>query len=140
MGSTFEHPASGAYRPAGTNRYEYETGEGIPLQRFDDAGRIGAPPTFRPSRRPGHPMPSLNRRSFLHTSGLTLTAAAFAGAADAPNDRVRVAIMGGRIRGKFHLGSFASQPNVEVTHLIEPDESIVPAALEVLAKKQKAVP
>src|SRR5437660_2081463 len=48
--------------------------------------------------------------------------------------------MGGRIRGKFHLGAFPSQPNVEVTHLIEPDESIVPAALEVLAKKQKEVP
>lgn len=85
-------------------------------------------------------MPPLDRRVFLSGSAAALTAAAFARAADGPNDRVRVAVMGGRIRGKYHLGAFPSQPNVEVTHLIEPDESIVPAALEVLAKKQKAIP
>ena len=85
-------------------------------------------------------MKPITRRTFLHSSALTMSAAAYAGAADAPNDRVRVAVMGGRIRGKFHLGAFPSQPNVEITYLIEPDESIVPAALEALAKKQTAVP
>jgi predicted dehydrogenase len=71
---------------------------------------------------------------------MALSAAAYTRAAAAPNDRVRVAVMGARIRGKFHLSAFPAQPNVEVTHLIEPDANLVPAALEVLAKKQKEPP
>ena len=86
-------------------------------------------------------MNPLTRRQFLGTTGtLALSAAAYTRAGDSPNDRVRVAVMGGRIRGKFHLAAFPSVPNVEVTHLIDPDANIVPAALEVLAKKQKDVP
>jgi predicted dehydrogenase len=86
-------------------------------------------------------MNPLSRRTFLAASAAsTLGAAAFTRAAQKPNDRLRVAIMGARIRGKFHLSAFSGQPNVEVTHLIEPDANLVPAALEVLAKKQKEVP
>jgi len=86
-------------------------------------------------------MPALSRRSFLAAGSVAaLTAAEYSRAADKPNERLRVAVMGGRIRGKFHLGAFSAQPNVEITHLIEPDESIIPPALAVLAKKQKEVP
>ena len=86
-------------------------------------------------------MTAISRRTFLATSSAaTLSAASFARAADSPNERLRVAVMGGRIRGKAHLAMFPSQPNVEVTHLIEPDDNIVPDALGVLAKHQKAVP
>ena len=84
---------------------------------------------------------SITRRSFLRaTSAAALSAAAFARAGDSPNERVRVAVMGARIRGKFHLAAFPAQANVEVTHVIEPDQNLIPAALGVLAKKQKAVP
>jgi len=82
-------------------------------------------------------MPTLSRRSFLATSAVALTAAEYAGAADKPNDRIRVAVMGGRIRGKFHLSAFPQQTGVTVTHLIEPDANLVPEALKVLAKRQK---
>jgi len=82
-------------------------------------------------------MPTLSRRSFLATSAVALTAAEYTGAADKPNDRIRVAVMGGRIRGKFHLSAFPQQTGVTVTHLIEPDANLVPEALKVLAKRQK---
>ena len=84
---------------------------------------------------------SLSRRRFLQTSSaLALSAATYSRAADSPNETIRVAVMGARIRGKFHLGAFPSLPNTEVTHIIEPDESLIPAALEIVAKKQKSVP
>jgi len=82
-------------------------------------------------------MPTLSRRSFLATSAVALTAAEYTGAADKPNDRIRVAVMGGRIRGKFHLSAFPQQTGVTVTHVVEPDANLVPDALKVLAKRQK---
>lgn len=80
------------------------------------------------------------RRTFLTTSALTLSATAYSRAADTPNTALKVAVMGGRIRGKFHLSAFPKLKGVEVTHLIEPDSNVVPEALAVLAKVQKAVP
>ncbi len=85
-------------------------------------------------------MPPLSRRRFLATSAVALTAAEYAGAADQPNERVRVAVMGGRIRGKFHLSAFGQQPNTTVTHLVEPDANLIPDALKVYAKHQKNTP
>ncbi len=84
-------------------------------------------------------MPPITRRQFVRSSAaLTLTAAAYARAADRPNDKVRVAVMGTRVRGKFHLGAFPAEPGVEVTHVVEVDESLVPAALAALKKRQSA--
>lgn len=78
------------------------------------------------------------RRSFLACSALTLSAAAYSRAADSPNESLKVAVMGGRIRGKYHLKAFPKVKGVEVTHLIEPDSNIVPEALGELAKSQKS--
>ena len=72
------------------------------------------------------------RRQFLHASAasaLTLSAASYGRTAGA-NDRVRVAVMGVRSRGKDLLKLFAARPNVEVVHLIEPDENVIAAALK----------
>src|SRR5262245_6170330 len=80
---------------------------------------------------------TLSRRRFLQGSALALSAAAYTHAASSPNEMIRVAVMGARIRGKFHLGAFPAQPNVEVISIIDPDENLIPAAVEVLAKKQK---
>jgi len=84
-------------------------------------------------------MPAVTRRHFLASSALTLSAATYAGAAAKPNDRIRVAVMGARVRGKQLLPVFAGQPNVEITHVIDPDESLFAAALKTVGK-QEAVP
>jgi predicted dehydrogenase len=77
------------------------------------------------------------RRTFLAASALTLSAAAYSRAGDQPNERLRVAVMGGRVRGRFHLKAFPKVTGVEVTHLIEPDSNLVPEAFGELAKSQK---
>jgi len=84
-------------------------------------------------------MPAVTRRHFLASSALTLSAATYAGAAAKPNDRIRVAVMGARVRGKQLLPVFAGQPNVEITHVIDPDESLFAAALKTVGK-QEGVP
>lgn len=70
---------------------------------------------------------------------MAMSAAAYSRAADSPNEKTRVAVMGTRIRGKYLINAFLGQPNVELTHIIEPDENMLPAALEA-AKKQSSVP
>jgi len=84
-------------------------------------------------------MSSPDRRQFLAASALTLTAATYTGAAEKANDRVRVALMGTKIRGKQLLPVFLKQPNVEITHIIEPDENLLPAAI-ALTKDQATAP
>ncbi len=86
-------------------------------------------------------MSMFTRRQFVRSSAaLTLTAAAYTRAASRPNDRVRVAVMGVHGRGKYLLPVFLGQPDVEVTHVIDPDPSVVPAALAAARKKQSAAP
>jgi predicted dehydrogenase len=83
-------------------------------------------------------MPALTRREFVAASALTLTAANYARTLGA-NDRVRLAVMGTRIRGKQLIPVFLKQPNVEVTHVIDPDENLLPEALK-LVKDQSPPP
>lgn len=75
---------------------------------------------------------SATRRAFLATSALTLSAASYTRAADKPNEKVRVAIMGQRTRGKQLAPAFVAAPGVEITHLIDPDPSMVKGTLDVL--------
>ncbi|MCE9561579.1 MAG: Gfo/Idh/MocA family oxidoreductase [Planctomycetes bacterium] len=77
-------------------------------------------------------MSDLTRRKFLATSALTLSAASYNRAADKPNEKVRVAIMGLKIRGKQLAPVFAAAPNVQITHLVDPDPSMVKPVLDVL--------
>ncbi|MFO0823744.1 MAG: Gfo/Idh/MocA family oxidoreductase [Gemmataceae bacterium] len=72
------------------------------------------------------------RREFLATSALTLSAASYNRAADKPNEKVRVAIMGLKIRGKQLAPHFAAAPNTEITHLVDPDPAQVAPVLKVL--------
>ena len=75
---------------------------------------------------------SATRREFLAASALTLSAASYARAADKPNEKVRVAIMGLRTRGKQLAPPFAATTGVEITHLIDPDPSMVKGTLDAL--------
>src|SRR4051812_49031186 len=89
-------------------------------------------------------MSALSRRTFLHSSavaaGAALLARTAAGAADRPNDRIRLAVMGVRGRGRELIGGFAKCPDVEIATVIDPDENVVPKALKELSAVQKAEP
>jgi predicted dehydrogenase len=74
-------------------------------------------------------MTLLSRRSFLaHSVAFTaaapmldrLTWAAVPGA----NDRIRVAVMGVRGRGRAHVAALLAQPNVEITHVCDVDKDV----------------
>jgi predicted dehydrogenase len=77
-------------------------------------------------------MPSATRRQFLAASALTLSAASYTSAAQKPNDRIRLAVMGLRTRGKQLIPGFASIPGVEISHVIDPDPAMAKPAIDVL--------
>jgi predicted dehydrogenase len=88
-------------------------------------------------------MTPLHRRDFLKASAATaasLSALTAAGAADRPNDRVVLAVMGLRGRGKEHVRGFAKFDDAEIAYLIDPDENMVPAAMKLLSDHQKKTP
>jgi predicted dehydrogenase len=88
-------------------------------------------------------MPPPNRRRFLAASAATaagLTALGAAGAARRPNERVRLAVMGVRGRGRDLIRGFSALPDVEIAYVCEVDESVVPAALKAVAARQKQAP
>src|SRR5215212_622064 len=78
------------------------------------------------------------RREFLAASAVTLSAASYNRAADKPNEKVRVAIMGLRVRGKQLAPGFAAAPNTEITHLVDPDASMVKPVLEALKNPENS--
>lgn len=75
---------------------------------------------------------STTRRQFLATSALTLSAASYNRAADNPNAKIRLAVMGLRTRGKQLIPGFAALPGVEISHVIDPDPAMVKPALDAL--------
>jgi predicted dehydrogenase len=88
-------------------------------------------------------MPVVNRRRFLTSSAATvagLSALTAAGAADRPNEKVRLAIMGVHGRGRGLLKGFAAFPDVEIAYVCDPDANVVPAALKELGQRQKKSP
>jgi predicted dehydrogenase len=72
------------------------------------------------------------RREFIATSAATLSAASYNRAAQKPNDQIRLAIMGLRTRGKQLAPGFAAIPGVTITHLVDPDPSMVKGTLDAL--------
>jgi predicted dehydrogenase len=88
-------------------------------------------------------MSSPHRRDFLKVSAATaasLSALTAAGAADRPNERVVLAIVGLRSRGKQHISSFLRSDDVEIAYLIDPDENMVTPALKLVRDRQKKEP
>ncbi|MFM8271797.1 MAG: Gfo/Idh/MocA family protein [Gemmata sp.] len=78
------------------------------------------------------------RRQFLATSALTLSAASYARAANKANEKVRIAIMGLRVRGKQLAPPFAATPGVEIAYLVDPDPAMVKPTLDVLKNPDPA--
>lgn len=85
----------------------------------------------------------MNRRRFLtHATGsaIALSAATYAGAADQPNDRLRVAVMGVHGRGKQLALGFAQQPNCEVVALCEVDDAAISPVMKDLDGRSTSAP
>src|SRR6516225_2682222 len=85
-------------------------------------------------------MASVPRRRFLTTSAVSLAAMTAAGAADKPNERVKLAVMGVHGRGRDLIRGFSELADVDVVTLCEADENVVPAALKAVAGRQKQAP
>jgi len=80
-------------------------------------------------------MPSTTRRDFMRDAALTagVTAAAPAirtgWAANSPNERINVAVVGFHGRGRAHYGAYAKMSNVRVAVLCDVDERLFAAAV-----------
>jgi hypothetical protein len=88
-------------------------------------------------------MASTSRRAFLVTSTATaagLSALSARSAADQPNERLVLAVMGVRGRGRELLRDFSACPDVEIAYLCDPDDNVVPAALRAIHPRQPRPP
>lgn len=82
-----------------------------------------------------------DRRSLLlSASALGLSALTAARAADKPGEKVVLGLIGARIRGNALLKLFASQPDVEIAYICDPDLNLIPAILKNLPKKHTREP
>ena len=75
------------------------------------------------------------RRDFLAASAASvasLSALTAACAADSPNERIVLAVMGVHGRGLGHLNGFSAFPDVEIAYICDPDANVVPPALKEL--------
>jgi predicted dehydrogenase len=78
----------------------------------------------------------MDRRHFFPT----LAAAAATRLAPAANDRVRLAVIGVRGRGRALTAGFAKFPDVSVEYLVDVDDRVIPAAAEVVERAGKKPP
>jgi predicted dehydrogenase len=88
-------------------------------------------------------MSALNRRRFLQTSAASvaaLSALTAARAADKPNEKIRLAVLGVNGRGRALVQGFSSFEGAEVVAICDPDENVVPKALKAVDKRQKREP
>jgi predicted dehydrogenase len=88
-------------------------------------------------------MSALNRRRFLQSSAASvaaLSAATAAGAADKPNDKIVMAVLGVNGRGRGLLSGFSSFEDVEIAAVCDPDENVIAKALKSIHSRQKRQP
>src|SRR2546421_2238607 len=88
-------------------------------------------------------MGNVNRRRFLSTSAAavgTLSALSAARAADNPNERIVLAVMGVHGRGRDLIRGFSALDNVDIAYVCDPDDNVVPNALKAVNARQKTPP
>ncbi|HEY7152754.1 MAG TPA: Gfo/Idh/MocA family oxidoreductase [Gemmataceae bacterium] len=88
-------------------------------------------------------MSALDRRDFLKTSAASvavLSAVTAAGAADKPHEKLNLAVLGIRGRGRGLLSGFSSFDGVEIAAVCDPDENVVAPALKSINARQKRTP
>lgn len=82
----------------------------------------------------------MNRRRFLASSAAGLSAASYTSAAQQPNERVRLAVMGVRSRGRDHVRGFSAFDDVDIACICEIDDSLIPNALRAVNARQQQAP
>jgi predicted dehydrogenase len=85
---------------------------------------------------------TFSRRHFLQASAGTvaLSALSAAGAADNPNEKLAIAVMGVHGRGRDLIRGFSAQDDAEVVCICDPDENVIANALKAVNAKQKRAP
>ncbi|HID21721.1 MAG TPA: gfo/Idh/MocA family oxidoreductase, partial [Planctomycetaceae bacterium] len=84
-------------------------------------------------------MSHISRRRFLRDTlvgSAAISAAPYIAKAQAPNDKLGVAVVGCRGRGASHLSAFASDPRTVVLYIVDVDEKVGAKRCEMTAKKQ----
>ncbi len=85
-------------------------------------------------------MHPLHRRDFLRTaavSAASLSALAAAGAADQPNEKIRLAFIGVHARGRDLLKGFTALPDVEIAYICDPDSASAADALNTFPQSRE---
>src|SRR5258708_15044879 len=88
-------------------------------------------------------MASLHRRAFLKSSAATisaLTAVSATALGDQANDKIVLAVMGVHGRGLDLIRGFSSCDGVEIATICDPDENVIPNALQAVNERQKKTP
>ncbi|MBI4624920.1 MAG: twin-arginine translocation signal domain-containing protein [Verrucomicrobia bacterium] len=95
-------------------------------------------------------MKNITRRRFLEDSMLAAAAASAAALSPVPllaqteapgaNSRIRVGVIGCRIRGKVHAREFAKLPGCEVAYVCDPDRDLAAELAAETAKQQSTRP
>jgi predicted dehydrogenase len=84
-------------------------------------------------------MRSITRRTFLATGTAALAKTASLRAAEtaarSDDGPVRVAVMGVNGRGRGLISAFAQFPEVEITHICDPDSTVIPAAAKLVTER-----
>lgn len=95
-------------------------------------------------------MNAMTRRHFLEDSMLATAALAAAAAPQliyaeekatgAPSNKVRVAVLGCRVRGRAHVAELGKVPDVEIVYLCDPDTSLSAELAATVEKQQGKAP
>jgi predicted dehydrogenase len=80
------------------------------------------------------------RRSFLRSSLAALPALTAWGAADKPQQKYVLGVLGVRGRGRDLVRGFSAFDDVEIAYLCDPDLEVVPKALQALPERHKRRP
>jgi predicted dehydrogenase len=91
--------------------------------------------------RPEREGSAMKRRSFLRNVGGGVAASVVARSAAgrpavSPNDKIAVAMMGVRTRGKSLTELFSSMPDVDIRYICDADRNVVGPAMEIAEKAQ----
>ncbi len=88
-------------------------------------------------------MSALDRRRFLQSSAASvaaLSAVTAAGAADKPNEKIVMAVLGVNGRGRGLVSGFSAREGVEIAAICDPDENAANNALKAVNSRQKRIP
>jgi predicted dehydrogenase len=82
----------------------------------------------------------VTRRTFLGTGAALAAATVSRRALGSAREPVRVAVMGVNGRGRQLLPAFLEFPEVEITHICDPDSSVIPAAIKLVTDRGHKAP